>query len=189
MPAIIDELIEDHRRFGKFLGWYQRELEKLRTGGEPDYHLLEQLAEYFSLFPDELHHKKEDIVYDFLIESDDHLSTSASQGNEKMRDLRADHEKISDAAETVRTAFAQVVAGEQLPKDELTHQATTYMVMLQRHMSAEEESFFPRALAALDDKDWKKVDKALEKLLSEKTNAERTRQVLNIEERLADEYG
>ncbi len=181
MNAIIDDLIADHQRFRKFLTHYERELDALRTGGEPDYGLLNDLAEYFSQFPDELHHKKEDIIYEFLIASDDERASSPSQGNERLFDLKSEHDTISRDASTFREGVKQVLAGEQLPRDQLSHFGTDYVLSLRRHMQGEETSFFPRALASISDEDWGVISARISDLSADKVDYEKTREILEIE--------
>ena len=184
MNTIIDDLIEDHRRFRIFLNQYERELAELRSGGETDYELLKDLAEYFCLFPDELHHRKEDIIYEFLLEMNDARAESRSQGNARLYDLRSDHDAISHAAGIFREGVAQVAAGDQLPRDQLTHYGDEYIIHLRQHMRHEEESFFPRALASIDDAGWDIVNERLGDLLAEDVNLGKAREVLKIEKSL-----
>lgn len=181
MNAVIDDLIEDHRRFRTFLTQYERELDALRSGGETNYALLNDLAEYFCLFPDELHHRKEDIVYEFLIESRDSRSDSPSQGNIRLYDLKSEHHGISDAAKTFREGISQALAGAQLPRDQLSHYGAEYVIHLRQHMHHEEESFFPRAIASIDAKGWRSINERLGDLLAVDVNIQKAREVLSIE--------
>ena len=184
MKTVIDDLIEDHRRFRILLNQYERELAALRNGREIDYNLLNDLAEYFCLFPDELHHRKEDIIYEFLLELGDNLSTSPSQGDARLYDLRAEHASISNDAEIFREGVAQAVAGAQLPRDQLTHRGDEHILHLRQHMRREEESLFPRALAAIDESGWDIINKRFGDLLAEEVNLTKAREVLKIEKSL-----
>lgn len=187
MSLIISDLIEDHKRFRYFLTMYERELEALRAGADPNYGLLNELAEYFSLFPDELHHKKEDVIYDFLSENEDERATSPSQGNARLHDLRSDHAVISQDAATFREGVSQMLSGAQLPRDELSHYGSKYVLTLRNHMHHEEESFFPRALAVIGAADWKVITVKVEDLLSEDVDIHRAREILQIEKSLLDQ--
>ncbi len=189
MKTIIDDLICDHNKFRRFLNWYETEVNKLRSGDRPDYNLLEHLAEYFLLFPDELHHKKEDIIYDFLETKNDEFSKSAALGNQRLYNLRLEHITISDIAATFKKGVSQALSGQELPRDELVNHASTYIVALRRHINQEEEAFFPRALASLNESDWRKVNLALSDLLSEEVDIYKARYVLELEKSLIEQYG
>lgn len=189
MNAIITDLIEDHKRFRFLLTHYEAQLDALRSGGEPRYRLLRDLAQYFSLFPDEVHHKKEDIIYDFLASTEDHLSSSPSQGNERLHDIRNDHDVISADAATFREGIVQVLAGEQLPRDELSLYGSKYILTLRRHMQHEEESFFPRALSSIEPKAWKEIIDRFGELFAEDIDAHKAREVIEIEKSLMDRLG
>lgn len=184
MNAVVTDLIDDHKRFRILLTQYERELEVLRTGGEPEYGLLNDLAQYFSLFPDELHHKKEDIIYDFLANSEDECAGSQSQGNARLHDLRAEHETISNDAATFREGILQVLAGGQLPRDQLSQYGARYIIALRRHMQHEEDSFFPRALAVISEDQWGRIINRFSDLLAEEVDIHKAKEVLAIEQSL-----
>ena len=184
MNAIIEDLVKDHQRFRIFLTRYEREVEALRGGGDPDYGILSDLAAYFCLFPDELHHRKEDVVYDVLVESEDARAESPSQGNERLRDLRADHTRIASAAQTFREGVEQAAAGGQLPRDDLAHYASAYIMAQRRHMQEEEAAFFPRALSVDNDELWALVRSRIADALAEEVNMAKAREVLALEESL-----
>lgn len=187
MSTIISDLIVDHKRFRYFLTRYERELDALRFGTDPDYSLLNDLAEYFSLFPDELHHRREDILYDFLCNNEDERATSPSQGNARLHDLRADHAVISQDAATFREGIAQVLSDGQLPRDTLTHYGAKYILTLRAHMHQEEESFFPRALAVIRDAEWTLINSKIEELLADDIDRRKADEILLIENSLFEQ--
>ena len=186
MHAVISDLVDDHKRFRHLLTNYERELDALRSGANPNYGLLNDLAEYFSLFPDELHHKKEDILYDFLCENEDERAASPSQGNARLHDLRSDHAVISKDAETFREGVAQALSGGQLPRDALSHYGAKYVVTLRTHMRHEEESFFPRAVAVIGAAEWKTINGRIEALLHEDMDRRRADEIIQIEHSLLE---
>lgn len=184
MNAIIQDLVKDHQRFRIFLSRYEHEVDALRAGSEPDYGILSDLAEYFCLFPDEFHHRKEDVIYDVIIDSQDARALSPSQGNARLRDLRAEHEKIATAAETFREGVAQATAGGQLPREELAHYASTYIMTQRRHMQEEESAFFPRALSIVDEGVWNHIRARIAEAFADDVNMVKAREVLSLEELL-----
>ncbi|MBT8471848.1 MAG: hypothetical protein HKN14_08865 [Marinicaulis sp.] len=186
MNAIITDLIDDHKRFRFLLTHYETHLDALRIGGEPNYRLLRDLAHYFSLFPDELHHKKEDIIYDFLASTEDHLSSSPSQGNARLHDIRTDHDVISADAAIFRKGIVQVLAGQQLPRDELSLYGSKYILTLRRHMQHEEESFFPRACASIKPEAWRTIIDRFNDLFAKEVDTHKAREVLDIEKSLLE---
>ena len=183
MNAIIEDLVKDHQRFRIFLSRYEREVEALRSG-DPDYAMLGDLAEYFCLFPDELHHRKEDVIYDVITEIEDERAASPSQGNARLRDLRAAHAQISATAETFREGVEQATAGGQLPREELAHHASTYIMVQRRHMQEEEAAFFPRALSIDDEKIWARIHARIADALAENVNIIKAREILTLEKSL-----
>lgn len=179
MKTIIDDLKKDHRRFERFLGWYEREIAELAGGRSPNYELLRLLSEYFCMFPDELHHKKEDLVYDVL-------AGYAADCGEALHNLREEHERISKLADDFEREVEAVLNEQELPVELLVKSARDYIGAMWEHMRKEEEVFFPQAIDRLKDEDWARIHEKAADFFAEEINVDRAKQILKIEESLND---
>ncbi|MFQ5562417.1 MAG: hemerythrin domain-containing protein [Parvularculaceae bacterium] len=179
MRTIIDDLKKDHRRFERFLGWYEHEIAKLSGGGTPNYELLRLLSEYFSLFPDELHHKKEDMVYDVL-------AGYAAECCEAIHDLREEHVMISKLAGDFAREVEAVLNEQELPVALLIKSARDYVDAMWKHMREEEEVFFPQAIKRLKDEDWRHIHNRAADFFAEEMNVEKAKEIFRTEETLND---
>lgn len=177
MTTIIDDLEKDHRRFKRYLVWFAEEVAKLPSGETPDYLLLNLLATYFAEFPDELHHKKEDIIYW-------RLADKARNRRVTLENLQQQHVEISKRANRFAEIVLSIINNEQLPIDSIVEEAAVYRRILSEHMAGEENCLFRPARALLKRDDWIRIDQAIADLYAEEINFEKARSVLAIERAL-----
>ncbi len=180
MTSLIDDLEADHARFRRYIVWFNEEIGKLAAGGKPDYLLLNLLSTYFAEYPDELHHKKEDIVYT-------HLADKVRNRRIKLHNLQEQHLEISKRANRFAEIVRLIINDEELPIGEIVEEAASYRDILAAHMSGEEEALFAPARKLLSENDWWEIDRAVGDLYAEEINFDKARSVLAIEKSL-DQY-
>lgn len=180
MTTLIDDLEADHRRFRRYLVWFHEEVGKLAAGERPDYLLLNQLATYFADYPDELHHKTEDIIYA-------RLADKARNRSVALENLQVQHAELSKRANRFVEIVTMIINNEQLPIADVVKEAASYREILTAHMSGEEETLFKPARALLNENDWWEIEQAIGDLHADEVNFDKARSVLAIERSL-DQY-
>ena len=60
---VLAELREDHKNMALMLNLLERESNRIYEGEEPDYELLQDIMHYMTVYPDAVHHPKEDRLY------------------------------------------------------------------------------------------------------------------------------
>ena len=180
MATLITDLEEDHARFRRYLAWLNQEIATLAAGQRPDYLLLNELATYFADYPDELHHKKEDIIYARLAEK--------ARGKDiVLEKLQEQHVNLSVRAKRFAEIVMLIINNEQLPIAVIVEGAAAYRSILITHMSAAETSLFEPARTLLNNDDWWEIEQAIGDMYADEVNFEKARSVLAIEAML-DKY-
>jgi len=151
MPHIIEKLQQEHREFRTFLSLFDAQLDKFRRGRAPNYELIDALLDFFTSFPDEWHHQKEDLVYDAVI-------VKAGSMTDSLTNLRAEHERLEIGARGFENRMAHLRRGSDLPMSEIVTSGETYGRLLRHHMVKEDQVFFPLAEQILSDQDWYTID-------------------------------
>ena len=152
MSQVMTQLHEEHRNIAKILDALEHQLGIFDSVGQPDYDVLEAIADYFMGFPERCHHPKENLIYRKMCER------NPAQAEDRT-DLEAEHEKISGLAKNFQAAVRNVLQEVEVSRSAFDEVARHFLKEQRHHMQMEEEHFFPQALATLNAEDWAEIDR------------------------------
>ncbi len=158
MPRALEELEIDHRNMRQLLDIIEEELDAYQQGRVPDFEILHLILDYTLNYPEISHHPREDAIYALLLRRDP--AGAAAVGN-----LIEEHRQLSALTQRVAAALGIVERDVELPREWLNSLVREYLARSRAHMAAEEQHFFPRALASLSDEDWAEIDAKLHPLV------------------------
>lgn len=115
-----------------------------KSGEDPDFELVDEIMRYMTVYPDAVHHPKEDVVYKELMKSRPHLIDG-------LDDVAADHQEIATLGSRLRDDVEAIVAGAAVRREHFVEDASEYVYRLRQHMQWEEEDLFPRVDEMLDE--------------------------------------
>ena len=141
--ALLAELRQDHRNMAILLGLLHNETDKIDREEVPDFELLHDIIRYMTVYSDAMHHPKEDLIYDGMRQVQPELVEGLEQVEE-------DHKEIAALGEALRDDIEAIVAGTEVTRERVVHDARDYMRRLNKHMAWEEEDLFRRADAEID---------------------------------------
>ena len=151
LAQILDELREDHRNLTRLLDLLESECRDVPNDGEPDMELLLDIMHYMTIYPDAIHHPREDLVYAAMRE----------QGAELAKDVEgipADHREIAELGATLRRDIEAIISGAAVTRQHLLEDLVNYVGRLRRHMEWEERGLFPRADELARDEETATID-------------------------------
>lgn len=154
MPDSLFLLRLEHGNQSKLLGLLETQVAAADAGKPMDQELLRLASEYFTDYPDQCHHPKEDLVYR-------RLSARDPGSRRDLRDLIADHSRLHQLAEAFATAVRRSPEQPQAGRPELREVIREFTAQYRRHMRDEEERFFPLAEERLSQDDWASLDFAI----------------------------
>ena len=64
--VLMKELREDHRNMSIVLDLLDDVVREASAGRDPDFELVDEIMRYMTVYPDAVHHPKENIVYEQL---------------------------------------------------------------------------------------------------------------------------
>jgi hemerythrin-like domain-containing protein len=134
---LLSELREDHRNMALVLNVLESTIEIATTGEDPDFELIDEVMHYMTVYPDAVHHPKEDVVYAKLKEQRPDLA-------EGLDDVPADHAQIAVLGSKLRDDVEAIVAGAAVRREQFIIDALKYVGRLRNHMIWEEEDLFNR---------------------------------------------
>jgi hemerythrin-like domain-containing protein len=134
---VLAELREDHRNMALMINLLERESNRIYEGEEPDYELLQDIMHYMTVYPDAVHHPKEDRLYAELKAVRPDLSTGFER-------ITMDHRHIAELSLKLRDDIASINAGSPVRRKAVVADALRYVNTLRGHMQWEELDLFRR---------------------------------------------
>jgi hemerythrin-like domain-containing protein len=135
--TVLAELRTDHKNMALMLNLLERESNRIYEGAEPDYELLGDIMHYMTVYPDAVHHPKEDRLYAELRA----VRPDLSIGFER---ITMDHRHISELSVKLRDDVAAINAGSPIRRNSVVADALRYVNTLRGHMQWEELDLFRR---------------------------------------------
>ena len=118
-------------------------MRKAAAGEDPDFELLGEIMRYMTVYPDAVHHPKEDILYNELRNEREDLA-------EGLDDVTVDHVAIAELGTRLRDDIDEIIAGSPIRRDKLITDTAAYVERLRNHMIWEEDDLFERIEEMLD---------------------------------------
>ena len=135
--TVIAELREDHKNMALMLRLLERESNRIYEGEEPDYELLQDIMHYMTVYPDAVHHPKEDRLYAELKAFRPDLSTGFAR-------ITMDHRHIAELSLKLRNDIESINSGNPVRRNAVVADALRYVNTLRGHMQWEELDLFRR---------------------------------------------
>jgi hemerythrin-like domain-containing protein len=140
---IMRELREDHRNMALVLKLLDGIVVEMKAGEDPDFELLAEIMSYMTIYPDAVHHPKEDVVYEELRARRPDLA-------EDLDNVPEDHREIARLGCLLREEVDAVNAGAAVLRETMIEDTAAYVRRLRDHMIWEEEDLFRRIDLMLD---------------------------------------
>ena len=153
MPIILEALRQEHRNTAELLDVLEHEIASL--AGDPDWDVINGIANYFCDYPDRCHHPKEDTIFRRLQAL--FPEQAISIGN-----LLSEHQEVRLRAERFRGHVQSIFLEAVFPREELIASARGFIDAERLHMMKEEKMFLPAAEKLLVKEDWKWIESQLQ---------------------------
>ena len=151
-PRVVATIRAEHRSLSAVL-WSLNYLAR-DVGTEPDFELLSLMIDYIELFPERLHHPKED----------QHLFTAlrmrSAAAQPILEELGVEHTRGARMIDDLRYALTRYRSAGAGGRAQFAAAVQTYAEFHWNHMHKEEEQLLPLAERVLTPDDWRAVDAA-----------------------------
>ena len=117
---IIKELREDHRNMAVVLDVLAETLDQAKADKDPDFELVEEIMRYMTVYPDAVHHPKEDLLYAKL----EKLRPDLAAG---LDEVDKDHHEIAALGTALRDDVDAIVAGAAVRREHFVADCENYI--------------------------------------------------------------
>ena len=148
--GVIETLYSEHSNFLSMLDTLEKETEKLKPGKVPDYHLLLDIVDYLTNYPDQYHHPREDLLFAKMLNADKNFKTDLERLEREHKTLRSYNDKLF-------AELKRIAAGRRVDRPELMRNLKKYISGYRHHIEFESKSIFPKAKGELSAADLKQL--------------------------------
>ena len=141
--TMMKELREDHRNMSIVLNLLESAVEHASAGGDPDFEMVDEIMRYMTVYPDAVHHPKEDVVYAELQKKRPDLADG-------LEDVPGDHRDIATLGSALRDDVEAINAGAAVRREKFIEDTSSYIDRLRKHMAWEESDLFERVDKMID---------------------------------------
>ena len=145
---LMTELRLDHRNMAAVLGVLQGIVEEMEADKDPDFELFDEIMRYMTVYPDAVHHPKEDVIYG-------ELRTRRPDLSEDLSHVPDDHREIARLSCLLRDEVEAINAGAAVRREKMIEDTAAYVDCLREHMRWEETDLFRRIDLMLDAEPYK----------------------------------
>ena len=144
----------EHVDFNRLLDLLEEQVGAFHTGEAPNYNLMRDIVHYLTAYADRLHHPREDVAFQRLVQRDPSLQLPINR-------VLQEHRVIAAAGQALLERLDEVTADLVIPRESLESAAATYLVYYRHHIAGEEAKVLPRARELLRREDWAAVTAAM----------------------------
>lgn len=144
LASLLAELRTDHKNMTLLLDLLETESNRLYDGQDADYELMQDVMHYMTVYPDAIHHPKEDRVYAEL----QAVRPDLSNGLDK---ILVDHRDLAKLGMKIRNDIESIMSGTALRRNVIIADALRYVKRLREHMHWEEGDLFLRVEEMIHD--------------------------------------
>jgi hemerythrin-like domain-containing protein len=146
---LMEELRFDHRNMAIVLDLLDDIVASMEAGMDPDCELFEEIMRYMTVYPDAVHHPKEDVMYGKLRSKRPDLA-------EDLEHVPDDHRELARLGSLLRSEVEAINSGSAVVRrGKLIEDTAAYSRFLRDHMQWEEEDLFSRIDLMLDAEPYK----------------------------------
>ncbi len=141
---------QEHARFLQLLDRFDAQLAEFQHGGDPQYDLMREIAQYLVDYADRHHHPREDLAFAALLRHDPQLGPVIYR-------LQQEHRVIGVAGASLLRLLEAVGSDAVVTREAIEAAAATFVAYYRRHLETEEQDVLPRAQRLLEPADWQAV--------------------------------
>jgi hemerythrin-like domain-containing protein len=137
IAPVLAELREDHRNMSRLLNLLEQQSEAIFDESESDIELMVAIMHYMTIYPDAVHHPKEDKLYAELRAARPDLAKGMAR-------IADEHLAIAKQSNLLFDKLTEAASGSMVRRKDLVADALRYVESLRTHMRWEESDLFRR---------------------------------------------
>lgn len=150
LQDILETLYSEHRYISSLLDTLEWQAARLKPGKVPDYHLLHDIVDYLTHYPDVYHHPREDLLFASMLKQDKGF-------RERLDRLQREHQALQHYNRELLGELSQITEGRRVDRPGLLQRIKRYTAGYRQHIDYESSEIFPQAKGHLSTRDLEKL--------------------------------
>lgn len=153
LPPIIVRLMNEHRQLDTVFSIFERSAEERLVHDPAMLDLLASLADYVVEYPERVHHPREDLITDRLVDK------GLTPGERVLVELTvSQHAELAGWTARIARDVNQMLAHGQQADLRFAADVRAWTTLQRNHMRREERQLFPLAIRLLSAEDWRHIE-------------------------------
>lgn len=149
---MIERIRREHGYMVRLLALLRHKLNRLKNEGTVNYAILRELVDYLATHSEQVHHPKEDVLYNYYLR---HYGK-----NQHIENLEEEHISLSEKTHAFLDLVEMVLQDAVVPQEFFIEQLEQFLDAQKRHLEMEEKQIFPLILDQFSVKDWQAVEES-----------------------------
>ncbi|KAA1189798.1 cation-binding protein [Pseudohalioglobus sediminis] len=148
-PPMLKTLRAEHRHIATVMQLFSDQLQAIDNGENVDPHIVFEVMEYMSTWPDRFHHPREDLIYSRVAELD-------PKAADEVDTLQRDHDHTARRGKQLLNDIESWREGD-VSASVVVRRGREYIGHTYEHMNIEEKVVFPHIESILTLEDWREL--------------------------------
>lgn len=155
LPPIMVRLLDEHRRLDTVFSVFEQYTRQRMSHDPAQLDLLSCLADYVVEYPERVHHPREDLITEQLVDK------GLTPGERVLVELTvSQHAELAGWTARIARDVDQMLAHGKRADERFRADVLAWIDLQRHHMRREEQQLFPLAIRLLSAEDWREIERS-----------------------------
>jgi hemerythrin-like domain-containing protein len=151
---ILDLLHKDHQNISRLLDIFEKQIDVMHKGEDPNYRLLQDIMHYMGHYPDAFHHPREEKIFE-------KIKNSSADIDGIVKRLADEHLKMAEYGVNITDKLTEIFNGSIVSMAAIYELSKEYLELMRNHINSEENELFPQVKELLSEQDWQDINESV----------------------------
>jgi hemerythrin-like domain-containing protein len=151
---ILDLLHQDHQNISRLLDIFDKQIEIMHKGEDPNYRLMQDIMHYMGHYPDAFHHPREEKIFE-------KIKNNSADIFDTVKRLADEHIIMAEQGIIITDKLTEILNGSIVSMAAIYELTKEYLELTRNHINSEENQLFPQAEELLSTEDWQDISESI----------------------------
>ena len=151
---ILDLLHQDHLNISRLLDIFEKQIDVMHMGEDPNYRLLQDIMHYMGHYPDAFHHPREEKIFEKIKNNNADIDGIVKR-------LADEHLKMAEQGVNITDKLTEIFNGSIVSMAAIYELSKDYLELMRNHINCEESELFPQVKELVSEQDWQDINESV----------------------------